>query len=88
MFLRFGSIPTLVISSSEMAKLFLKSHDLVFASRPSITAGKYLFYNFKDILTAPYGEYWRQMRKLCMTKLLTAIETFLFIQKNNKSSQG
>lgn len=83
MFLRFGSIPTLVISSSEMAKLFLKSHDLVFASRPPITAGKYLFYNFKDILTAPYGEYWRQMRKLCVTKLLTAkrIESFRHVRE-------
>lgn len=41
MFLRFGSVPTVVVSSSEMAKQFLKTHDLIFANRPQTTAGKY-----------------------------------------------
>ena len=32
LFLRLGSVPTVVVSSSDIAKLFLKTHDLIFAS--------------------------------------------------------
>lgn len=78
MFLRLCSVPTVVVSSPEMAKLFLKTHDLVFASRPATAAGKYLLYGCKDLGFAPYGDYWRQMRKICVLELLTArrIESF------------
>lgn len=78
MFLRLGSMPTLVVSGPEMAKHFLKTHDLVFASRPATAAGKYMAYNFKDVALAPYGDYWRQMRKICISELLTPkrIESF------------
>lgn len=83
MFLHLGSVPTVVISSSEMAKHFLKTHDSIFVSRPPTAAAKYLFYNSKDVLTAPYGEYWRQMRKLCVTELLTAkrMESFRHVRE-------
>ena len=72
LFLCFGSVPTVVVSSSDMAKQFLKTHDLIFSSRPPTSAGKYFFYNFKDIALAPYGDHWRQMRKISMLQLLTA----------------
>lgn len=65
MFLRFGSVPTVVVSSSEMAKQFLKTHDLIFATRPLTTIGKYISYNFKGVILTPYGDYWRYMRKMC-----------------------
>ena len=65
MFLRLGSIPTVVASSPAMAKEFLKTHDLVFANRPNCAHGKYVCYDHKDLAFSPYGEYWRQMRKLC-----------------------
>ena len=67
----FGSVTAVVVSSPEMAKHFLKTKDLIFSSRPASAAGKYLFYNFKDIAFAPYGDYWREMRKICVLELLT-----------------
>ena len=57
MCLRFGSVSVVVVSSPEMAKHFLKTKDLIFSSRPASTVGKYLFYNFKDVALAPYGNY-------------------------------
>ncbi|GLJ48377.1 hypothetical protein SUGI_1021300 [Cryptomeria japonica] len=78
MLVKTGSVPVVVASSSQVAKQFLKTHDMNFASRPSTVAGKYLFYNRKDIVFAPYGAYWRNIRKICILELLNAqrVESF------------
>eukprot|EP00253_Pinus_taeda_P008683 PITA_08683 len=88
LFLRFGSVPTVVVSSSEMAKHFLKTHDLIFASRPLTSVGKYFFYNFKDIAFSPYGDHWRKMRKICVLELLTGkrIESFKHVRQEELSA--
>ncbi|GLJ45499.1 hypothetical protein SUGI_0958110 [Cryptomeria japonica] len=78
MFLRLGSVPTVVASSPAMAKEFLKTHDLIFASRQATSGTKYLGYERRDVALAPYGEYWRQMRKLCTMELLTTKRTEAF----------
>eukprot|EP01018_Ginkgo_biloba_P005053 Gb_11342 [translate_table: standard] len=87
MFLRLGSIPTVVVSSPEMAKEFLKTHDAVFASRPLVPAGKYLAYGYKDVAFAPYGPYWRHMKKLCTIELLThkRLESFRSVREEEVS---
>lgn len=71
MLLRLGSVRTVVVSSPDMAKQFLRTHDLIFASRPTLTAGKHLFYDCKDVAFAPYGDYWKRMRKICVVELLS-----------------
>nr|ATG29995.1 CYP750C26 [Taxus chinensis] len=72
MLMKLGSVPAVIVSSSAMAKEVLKTHDLVFASRPESAAGKYIAYNYKDIVFSPYGPYWRQMKKICVVELLNA----------------
>lgn len=69
---KFGSFPVVVASSVEMAKAFLKTYDVTFAGRPKIAAGEYTTYNYSDITWSPYGPYWRQARKICMTELFSA----------------
>ncbi|CAL9030840.1 unnamed protein product [Prunus brigantina] len=59
MLLHFGSVPALVVSSAEAAREILKTHDLTFSDRPKSTIFEKLLYNYKDVSTAPYGEYWR-----------------------------
>ncbi|GLJ22373.1 hypothetical protein SUGI_0421170 [Cryptomeria japonica] len=83
MMLKLGSVPTVVICSSSMAREFLKIHDNVFASRPLTAAGKYIGYNFKDLIFAPYGAYWRHMRKICVIELLNTkrIDSFRCIRE-------
>lgn len=61
MFLKLGQVPTLVVSSSEMAREIMKTHDLVFASRPVLKASHTVLYGNNDLALAPYGEYWRQL---------------------------
>ncbi|KAL5820502.1 hypothetical protein ACOSQ3_022384 [Xanthoceras sorbifolium] len=71
MHIRLGLIPTVVVSSPQAAELFLKTYDRVFASRPSVEAIKYMNYEQKDLIFAPYGSYWRTMRKMCTSELLS-----------------
>ncbi|KAH9320223.1 hypothetical protein KI387_021992, partial [Taxus chinensis] len=87
MFLRFGSVPCVVVSSSDTAKEFLKTHDLVFANRPSSAAGEHIAYNYRNLGMSPYGPYWRHMRKICVMELLSAkrIESFRSIREEELS---
>ncbi|BBG96528.1 cytochrome P450, family 71, subfamily A, polypeptide 26 [Prunus dulcis] len=71
MLLHFGSVPVLVVSSAEAAREILKTHDLAFSDRPKSTIFEKLLYNYKDVATAPYGEYWRQVRSICVLNLLS-----------------
>ncbi|XP_008783087.3 cytochrome P450 93A3 [Phoenix dactylifera] len=68
--LRLGSVPCVVACSAETAKEFLKTHDLAFSDRPQSQAVSYLTYGSADFSFAPYGPYWKFMKKLCMLELL------------------
>ncbi|RZC91786.1 hypothetical protein C5167_027857 [Papaver somniferum] len=71
MFLYLGQSPTLVVSSVEMAKEIMKSQDLIFANRTPTAASKALLYGSSDIVFSSYGDYWRQVKKICVLELLS-----------------
>ncbi|KAL1540834.1 cytochrome P450 71AU50-like [Salvia divinorum] len=70
--LRFGFVPAVVMSSPAAAELVLKTHDLIFASRPRNDAARLISYEQRNLVFGPYGAYWRNMRKLCTLQLLSA----------------
>ncbi|KAI7735533.1 hypothetical protein M8C21_017891 [Ambrosia artemisiifolia] len=72
MSIRLGSVQFVIVSSPDAAKLFLGTHDTVFASRPQIQAAKYLSYDNKGMTFSEYGPYWRSVRKFCTVELLSA----------------
>ncbi|KAL0441098.1 UNVERIFIED_CONTAM: cytochrome [Sesamum radiatum] len=49
----------------------MKTHDLIFADRPQSSVSRRLLYDFKDVSVAPYGEYWRQLKSICVLQLLS-----------------
>ncbi|KAI9074853.1 hypothetical protein K1719_043161 [Acacia pycnantha] len=55
--LQSGSIPTLVVSSSDIARGIFKNRDLAFSGRPVLYASKRLSYNSSTLSFAPYGDY-------------------------------
>ncbi|KAE8808896.1 Cytochrome P450 71C2 [Hordeum vulgare] len=71
MLLRLGQVPNLVVSSPSAAEAVLRTHDHVFASRPPSIVADVLLSGPSDVALAPYGEYWRQARKLVTTHLLS-----------------
>ncbi|XP_022997800.1 cytochrome P450 71B37-like [Cucurbita maxima] len=72
MLLQLGSVPTIVISSAAAARELFKFHDLASCSRPLLHANGRLSYNYLDMSLTPYGEHWRNVRKICMLELFTA----------------
>ncbi|KAG8391625.1 hypothetical protein BUALT_Bualt01G0206800 [Buddleja alternifolia] len=85
--LKLGEISMVVISSREAAKEVLKIQDPACAGRPESIGSMIVTYGYKDIVFSPYDEYWRQMRKICITELLTVknVRSFGSIRKNEIS---
>ncbi|KAM3327157.1 hypothetical protein P3S67_002283 [Capsicum chacoense] len=69
--LKIGSTSMVVISSAKLAKEVLKTQDLAFCSRPSLLGQQKLSYNGQDIGFAPYNDYWREIRKICVVHLFS-----------------
>ncbi|KAK9187976.1 hypothetical protein WN944_019375 [Citrus x changshan-huyou] len=65
-----GSVPCIVACSPETAKEILKIHETSFCDRPISATVDYLTYGSADFAFAPYGPYWKFMKKICMTQLL------------------
>jgi cytochrome P450 len=68
----FGEVGTVVASSPEAAREVLRSHDLAFADRHLTAAAAAFSFGGRDVVLSPYGERWRQLRKLLTQELLTA----------------
>jgi cytochrome P450 len=73
-----GSHPLVVVSSAQAAGEFVKVQDKIWAGRPPSIAGEVMSYNYRNIVWAAYGNYWRHVRKICSMELFTPkrLETF------------
>ncbi|KAE8709343.1 Detected protein of confused Function [Hibiscus syriacus] len=69
--LRFGLFPTLIVGNHEAVKECLTTNDRALATRPPTYAGKYMAYDHAGFGFAPYGPFWREMRKFTMVELLS-----------------
>ncbi|KAM3327260.1 5-OH-xanthotoxin synthase [Capsicum chacoense] len=85
--LKLGSSTMVVISSAKLAKEVLKTQDLVFCSRPLLLGQRKLSYNGHDIAFAPYNDYWRELRKICVLHLfsLKKVQSFSPIREDEVS---
>ncbi|KAH7867110.1 hypothetical protein Vadar_028962 [Vaccinium darrowii] len=69
--LQLGCAPTLVVTSTEMAKEIMTTQDATFSNRVQTRAANSMSYGCRDLIFSPHGEYWRQMRKICVLQLLS-----------------
>ncbi|XP_027152193.1 cytochrome P450 71A3-like [Coffea eugenioides] len=87
MLVHFGSKPVVIASSADAACEILRTHDLVFANRPKTSMSDRLLYGSKVIAASPYGEYWRQVRSICVLQLLShkRVQSFRFVREEETS---
>ncbi|KAL6629984.1 hypothetical protein ACP70R_029749 [Stipagrostis hirtigluma subsp. patula] len=72
MALRLGELRAVVASSPAAAREVMKTHDAAFASRPLSPMVALGYQGADGIIFAPYGDGWRQLRKICALELLSA----------------
>ncbi|GAB4860631.1 hypothetical protein Ancab_035793 [Ancistrocladus abbreviatus] len=65
MLVYLGGSPAIIVSSANAARQIMKIQDSIFSSRPP-SRFRTLLYDGKDMAAAPYGEYWRQVRSICV----------------------
>ncbi|CAN1776211.1 Cytochrome P450 81Q32 [Linum perenne] len=94
--LQFGLRRVLLISSPALAQDCFTKNDVVFANRPWMAVGRRLAYNCTTLAWAPYGDHWRNLRRIASTHLLSShrIQSLSEIRANEvktlirKSSRG
>ncbi|CAI0375725.1 unnamed protein product [Linum tenue] len=83
MHLRLGVVDVVVAASASVAAQFLKIHDANFSDRPPSSGGKYIAYNYQDMVFAPYGPRWRLLRKVSAVHLFSAkaLDDFRYVRQ-------
>ncbi|KAK1407508.1 hypothetical protein QVD17_39124 [Tagetes erecta] len=67
--IKLGVRRVLVVNSYEMARECLTTNDRVFANRPKALVSELMGYNYANFGLAPYGPYWRHIRKIIVLEL-------------------
>ncbi|XP_030532044.1 cytochrome P450 81E8-like [Rhodamnia argentea] len=72
MTLRFGVRRFVVVSSLPLVEECFTKNDVVLANRPKLFIGKHLGYDYTTLITAPYGDGWRNLRKIATVEVLSS----------------
>ena len=69
--LQFGCRSFLIISSPSAVEECFTKNDIVFANRPRSVATDHLSNNYSSFVLAPYGDFWRSLRKLTNNEIFS-----------------
>ncbi|KAL5753062.1 hypothetical protein ACOSP7_023238 [Xanthoceras sorbifolium] len=82
--LKFGSRLVIVVSSSTAVEECFTKNDVILANRPKLLITKHLSYDHTTVSNAPYGEHWRNLRRICALEIFSSnrLNNFLSIRKD------
>ncbi|CAI9115916.1 OLC1v1016929C1 [Oldenlandia corymbosa var. corymbosa] len=69
--LRLGVRKVLIVSSPSAAEECFTKNDIIFANRPKTMSAKHFSYNYTTMSVAPYGDYWRNLRRLAALEIFS-----------------
>ena len=70
--LRFGSRLVVVVSSLPAVEECFTKNDIVLANRPRLLFGKHIGYNHTTMVGSPYGDHWRNLRRIGAIEIFSA----------------
>ncbi|XVE49779.1 hypothetical protein DITRI_Ditri01bG0109200 [Diplodiscus trichospermus] len=82
--LKFGSRLVVVVSSPSAAEECFTKNDIVLANRPQLLMGKHLGYNYTTMAGSPYGDHWRNLRRISTVEIFSSnrLNVFLNVRKD------
>ncbi|XVF71421.1 hypothetical protein PTKIN_Ptkin12aG0035900 [Pterospermum kingtungense] len=82
--LKLGSRVLVVVSSSTAAEECFTKNDIVLANRPELIIGKYLGYNYTTVSLSPYGDHWRNLRRIGAIEIFSSsrLNRFASVRKD------
>ncbi|AEE76337.1 Cytochrome P450 705A22 [Arabidopsis thaliana] len=70
LYLRIFNVPIILVSSASVAYEIFRTQDVNISSRGVTAVDESLVFGSSSFVTAPYGDYWKFMKKLTVMKLL------------------
>ncbi|XP_023741032.2 cytochrome P450 81Q32 [Lactuca sativa] len=69
--LQLGFRPVVVISSPSLVEECFTKNDVILANRPRMLFGKIIGVNYTSLAWAPYGDNWRNLRRIASIEILS-----------------
>ncbi|KAL6224886.1 hypothetical protein ACLB2K_003741 [Fragaria x ananassa] len=74
----FGSRRVVIVSSPSAVEECFTKNDIVLANRPRLLLGKYIGYNWSTVVTSPYGDHWRNLRRIGAIEIFSSQRLNMF----------
>ncbi|XP_027148775.1 isoflavone 3'-hydroxylase-like [Coffea eugenioides] len=76
--LRLGVRKALIVTSPSAVEECFTKNDIIFANRPRSLSSKHFSYNYTTISVAPYGDHWRNLRRLAALEIFSPARIAVF----------
>ncbi|XP_031109276.1 cytochrome P450 81Q32-like isoform X2 [Ipomoea triloba] len=82
--LQLGVRRVVVVSSPSAVEECFTKNDVVLANRARSVAGNYLTYNYTTLTSSPYGDHWRNLRRICALEIFstTRLNSFKSVRQD------
>ncbi|OMP03842.1 Cytochrome P450 [Corchorus olitorius] len=73
-----------VVSSSTVAEECFTKNDIILADRPKLIVWKHFHYNYTTVTASPYGDHWRNLRRIGATHIFSSsrLNAFTSVRKD------
>ncbi|XP_050367205.1 cytochrome P450 81E8-like [Argentina anserina] len=74
----FGSRRVVIVSSPSAVEECFTKNDIVLANRPRLLLGKHIGYNWSTVVASPYGDHWRNLRRIGAIEIFSSQRLNMF----------
>uniref|UniRef100_A0A2N9G9N9 Cytochrome P450 n=1 Tax=Fagus sylvatica TaxID=28930 RepID=A0A2N9G9N9_FAGSY len=86
--LKFGSRLVVIVSSPSAVEECFTKNDIVLANRPPSLVAKHLGYNYTTVAASPYGDHWRNLRRISSLEIFSTNRLNMFLSIRRDEGRG